>query len=116
MAGEPEKPENGAEWSMPEPVFRSSDGHDLRAEPTIGNNIVGSEDTTEIPEFKMENQSKDTKNATGPEIENAVETEVRGDKLGMSMTLVGLIALLGAAVIFLLIYFLFFKDAVPAGQ
>lgn len=114
MAGEPEKPESGAEWKMPEPIFRSSDGHDPRTDPADGKQIVGSEDVTEIPENKMENESKQAAEPSlGLEAEKAIESEEKGDRLGMSMTVVGLLALLGAGVIFLLFYFLFFRQAVP---
>ena len=115
MANEPEKPDNEAEWKMPEPVFRSSDGQDLRAEqPAIEIAFAGNEDTTEIPGFKMEEHLKQTGDpATEREAERAIEKEVKGDKLGMSMTAIGLAALLGAAVIFLLFYFLFFRQSIP---
>ena len=33
MSDEAKKPENGGEWQMPEPVFRSSEGHTPRSVP-----------------------------------------------------------------------------------
>ena len=114
MSNEPEKSGNESEWTMPKPVFRSSDGHDLRAEPATQKMSIGSEDVTEVPEINMEDESKDVVEATtDPQGENAIEKEAKGDKLGVSMTVVGLLALLGAGVIFLLFYFLFFRQAIP---
>jgi hypothetical protein len=112
MSNEPKQSGGDSEWTMPEPIFRSSDGHDLRSVLARAENSVGSEDVTEVPENKMENESKQAA-ATGPQIEGAIEMETKGDKLGMSMTAVGLLALLGAGVIFLLFYFLFFRQAIP---
>ena len=114
MSTEPEKPENGAEWKMPEPVFRSSDGQDVKAEPASEKLFYGNEDTTQIPGFEMENDLKqEDVSATDQEVESAIKKEERGDKLGMSMTAIGLIALLGAGLIFLLFYFLFFRQSIP---
>jgi hypothetical protein len=113
MSNEPEKSDSDSEWTMPKPVFRSSDGLDLRA-ASEDKKSIGSEDVTEIPEIKMENESNEIVNAANEaEAENAIRKEVRGDKLGMSMTVIGLLALLGAAVIFLLFYYLFFRPAIP---
>jgi hypothetical protein len=113
MTNEPEKSASESEWTMPNPIFRSSDGHDLRAEPLNEGNVVGNEEVTENPEIKMENESKREDAATDPDGQSAVEKEVRGDKLGASMTVIGLLALLGAAVIFLLAYYLLFRPAAP---
>ena len=114
MSNEPEKSGSESEWSMPKPVFRSSDGLDLRSGRANGENSSGSEDVTEIPESKMNNESKDVVAATtDPQGEDAIEKEVKGDRLGMSMTAIGLVALLGAAVIFILFYLLFFRQAIP---
>lgn len=112
MSNEPKNPGDNAVWSMPEPVFRSSGGQDPRAGSANEKNNSGNEDVTEIPEINMENEPKDAAEATtDPQGENAIEKEAKGDKLGMSMTAIGLAALLGAAVIFLLFYFLFFRQA-----
>jgi preprotein translocase subunit SecF len=114
MSNEPKKTGDDADWSMTEPVFRSSDGQDLRAVSANEKNNAGNEDVTEIPEIKMENDAIDAAEATtDPQGENAMEKEAKGDKLGMSMTAVGLISLLIAAILFLLVYFLFFKSGGP---
>ncbi len=112
MSNKLEKSGAEAEWSMPEPVFRSSAGKGLRT-PVPGSDISEDEVAAETErEEMMENERKDIREATtDPEGENAIEKEVKGDKLGTSMTAVGLLALLGAGVIFLLVYFLFFRDA-----
>ncbi len=114
MSNEPKKPGDDADWSMPEPVFRSSGGQDLRAVSANEKNNAGNEDVTEIPEIKIENEPKDAAEATtDPQGENAIEKEAKGDKLGMSMTAVGLISLLIAAILFLLVYFLLVRSGGP---
>ncbi len=118
MSSEPEKKAGGdSEWAMPKPVFRSSDGHDLRAVVSSDKDSVSSEDVTEVPETKMDNEPKETANAAmEAEAESAMRKEARGDRLGASMTVVGLLALLAAAVVFLLFYYLFFRSAIPDTQ
>lgn len=102
---------------MPEPVFRSTVGQDPREAPAEGNRSFGSEDVTEIPEIKMENESKSVvEPVNDPEAADAIQKEIRGDKLGLSLTAIGLISLLIAGIAFLLFYFLFFRSAIPSTQ
>jgi carbohydrate-binding DOMON domain-containing protein len=107
MSTEPEKPGEEPIWSMPKPVFRSSEGRDLRAA------LAAAEVDTLTPDEReniMENEPKDVAEATtDPQAENAVEKHVRGDKLSFSMTAVGLLSLLVVAILFLLFYFLVFR-------
>ncbi len=117
MGNESDKTGTDAVWSMPEPIFRSSAGNSLRGpKPDVGD-IENEMITNKEPEINMDNEEKDVVEATtDPQGENAIEKEERGDKLGASMTAVGLLALLGAAVVFLLVYFLFFRTVVPDAQ
>ncbi|CAN5328443.1 hypothetical protein BH20ACI2_BH20ACI2_14810 [soil metagenome] len=112
MSNEPKKPGDGAGWSMPDPVFRSSKGQSLKGSSPDPGESENDENTAKEPDIIMENEPKDIVEATtDPQGESAVEKKAKGDKLGRSMTAVGLVALLAAGVIFLLFYFLFFRQA-----
>lgn len=112
MSSGPERSGEESKWSMPAPVFRSTKGRDLRAKP-------GSKGEEETPGEKderknMENRPQNISEATtDPQGENAIEKEAKGDKLGARMTLIGVLALVGAAILFLLVYFMFFWGRTP---
>jgi preprotein translocase subunit SecF len=113
MSIEPEEPGEEPTWSMPTPVFRSTQGRDLRAAVHLTLDAEGQEKSDK--NTTMENQPKDiVEETTDPQGENAIEKEAKGDKLGASMTLVGVLALLGAAILFLLVYFMFFWGRTPS--
>lgn len=103
MPNEQNKPGNGEEWSMPEPVFRSSEGVRLKKA-----------NTEQGEEQKMnEERNEAARETIDPEGETAVGKHDRGDRLGLSMTAVGLISLAVAAILFLLFYFLVFRTGGP---
>jgi hypothetical protein len=112
MSNGSDKSGNSGEWTMPEPVFRSSDGIKLGGSSV--DNAMASDRGTE-PHKIMENEPSDVAKATiDPQGESAMEKEAKGDKLGASMTLVGILALLGAAILFALVYFMFFWGQTPS--
>lgn len=105
-----DKSGNSGEWTMPEPVFRSSDGTRIGAS---GDKAIADDKAAE-PKNLMENEPVDVAKATtDPQGENAIEKEAKGDKLGASMTVIGVLSLLGAAILFLLVYFMFFWGRTP---
>ena len=112
MSNELDKSDKSGKWSMPEPVFRSSEGTKVGGS-SVEDVMTGEKGTD--PETIMENEPVDVvKATTDPQGENAIEKEAKGDKLGASMTLIGVLALLGAAILFLLVYFMFFWGKTPS--
>ena len=112
MSSEPEKSGEEIVWSMPNPVFRSTDGKDLRAGPDKNGEAEtpSAKDTENI----MENDPKQIAEATtDPHGENALGKHDRGDKLSISMTAIGLLSLLVVGILFLLFYFLVFQTGNP---
>ncbi len=110
MNNEPENTGTEAEWSMPEPIYRSSEGKDLKSTPNDPEDSRGTEHSQKEREITMENEQNDVAEATSdPQGENAVGKHERGDNISLSMTAVGLLALLIAGIAFLMVYFLFFR-------
>jgi hypothetical protein len=118
MSDEPKPIENSAEWAMPEPVFRTSDGHTPKGPPT-------DEVDTETPDAMNADDhlpviSDADAAATTEEMPAYKPAPVPKPKGGgcfkSFLFILGAIALFAAIIVAALIYFLFYykpTDSLP---
>jgi len=115
MSSNTKKPGDAANWSMPEPVFRSSEGTPLKnaAERLKRSSSPGPEGSAKAENI-MENEHEIAEKTVDPQGETAAGKHERGDNLMMSMTAVGVLSLIAVAIILVLFYFLFYRSATGA--